>query len=145
MESISARMARHHERCDGLFAAAETELSDAGPLAMFREELERHLACEESVLFPAFERATGMLDGPTAVMRGEHARMRALLDRLAAARQGGDADGYAGLADTLFVLMQQHDRKEEDILYPMCDRALAHDLDEIGARIDAAVEVPCRP
>ena len=32
-----------------------------------------------------------------------------------------DARGVAATCDTLLVLMQQHNMKEENILYPMCD------------------------
>ena len=30
-------------------------------------------------------------------------------------------DDYFGASDTLAILMEQHNRKEEGILYPMCD------------------------
>jgi iron-sulfur cluster repair protein YtfE (RIC family) len=36
-----------------------------------------------------------------------------------------DADSFLGLAETLMILTQQHNMKEEQILYPMSDRVLA--------------------
>ncbi len=57
-------------------------------------------------------------------MRLEHAQMRPLLAQLEAACAARDGDGYAGAAETLLILMQQHNMKEENILYPMCDQAL---------------------
>jgi iron-sulfur cluster repair protein YtfE (RIC family) len=45
------------------------------------------------------------------------------------------------------VLMQQHNMKEENILYPMCDRGLAAQSDALGpvlrARLGAACPVTC--
>jgi hypothetical protein len=36
------------------------------------EQLEDHFRIDEERLFPAFEKASGMQDGSTVVMRGEH-------------------------------------------------------------------------
>ena len=36
----------------------------------------QHFCAEEQVLFPAFEEQTGMLTGPTQVMRSEHMQLR---------------------------------------------------------------------
>ena len=83
-----------------------------------------HFEAEEGVLFPAFEAATGMGHGPTEMMRHEHEQMRTLLAQLESACDAHDGDGYSGIAETLLMLMQQHNMKEENILYPMCDRVL---------------------
>ena len=77
------------------------------------------------MLFPAFEAATGMSGGPTQIMRMEHAQMRDLLAQMDAALQQKNRDAFAGIADTLLIMMQQHNMKEENILYPMCDNSLA--------------------
>jgi iron-sulfur cluster repair protein YtfE (RIC family) len=121
----------HHKHCDDLFAAAEAiarkhrwaECSVA--FQRFHGEMDAHFATEEEVLFPAFEAASGMTGGPTQMMRFEHAQMRSLLAAMATAMGAGDADGFAGTAETLLIMMQQHNMKEENILYPMCDRVLA--------------------
>ena len=39
----------------------------------------RHFEMEEAVLFPAFEEATGMTQGPTMVMHAEHVQMKGVL------------------------------------------------------------------
>ena len=92
------------------------------------------------MLFPAFEAATGMSGGPTAVMRGEHAQMRALVEAIQAAVSARDADEFFGSCETLVIFMEQHNRKEEGILYPMCDdripqaQAMADQLEQrLGA------------
>jgi DUF438 domain-containing protein len=66
-----------------------------------------------------------MYRGPTQVMRGEHAQMRLLLTAAASALTAQDVDDYAGNAETLLIMMQQHNVKEENVLYPMCDQHLA--------------------
>ncbi len=128
--TISDLLGGHHQRCDDWYAKAENAVlqgkwdDGAKACATFRSELERHLGVEEDVLFPAFEDATGG-GGPTQVMRLEHGQMRQLLTALTDAVGAKDASAFRGAGETLLVLMQQHNFKEEHILYPMCDQALA--------------------
>jgi len=96
----------------------------AARLAAFREALEAHLTLEEERLFPALEEAEPHALGPTGVMRQEHRHMRALAEELAQALAARERDRYLGAAETLLVLMQQHNAKEEHVLYPMSDRLL---------------------
>ena len=72
-----------------------------------------------------------MTQGPTQVMRGEHAEMRATLAQLRAALASRDLDEFGGEAETLLIMMQQHNMKEENILYPMCDMRLGADRDTL--------------
>jgi hemerythrin-like domain-containing protein len=99
--------------------------------------MRRHFAREESVLFPAFEARTGMSGGPTFVMRAEHQQMNGLLGEMNSALSQRDAKTYLGLSETLLMLMRQHNMKEENILYPMSDQALADEqadlLDRMGS------------
>ncbi len=133
----------HHRHCDHLYVAAE-EAAQRGDwtaaesaFERFRGQMNAHFDAEESLLFPAFEAATGSSAGPTAMMRHEHDQMRALLAQLAASCDARDGDAYAGAAETLLMLMQQHNMKEENILYPMCDQALGADAERLGAKIGA--------
>lgn len=143
--TISELYIPHHKRCDEVFAAAEAAASDgrwAEALAearRFAAMLDKHLASEETTLFPAFEDTTGMRSGPTVVMRSEHEQMRWLADAMVRAAEAQEAEGFPGLANTLLILMQQHNLKEESILYPMCDRALAGDAGLL-ARVQAQLE-----
>lgn len=138
MTTIRDYMARDHLYCDGFFAQAErltaTQDWDAAvaAFAQFQTLVLQHFEAEESMIFPAFEEKTGMRMGPTEVMRGEHVQMRQLMDAAYAALQQRDADDYAGFAETLLIMMQQHNLKEENVLYPMCDQHLD---DQIGALI----------
>lgn len=115
-----------HRHCDDCYAECENlaRQSDWAALAehfaRFSTEVEHHLSLEENTLFPAFESATGMLHGPTAVMRGEHQEMRELLEDMQRALDAQQRDVFLGLGETLLILTQQHNMKEENMLYPMC-------------------------
>lgn len=138
-------LAQHHHYCDDLFADAEGAAAAedwercAERLQRFADEMNRHFGAEETILFPAFEQATGMTGGPTQMMRMEHEQMRALLGSLAAATERRDVDGFSGAAQTLLILLQQHNLKEENILYPMCDQHLDCRA-AVGDGLKAAVE-----
>jgi iron-sulfur cluster repair protein YtfE (RIC family) len=125
---IADLLAGHHKHCDEMFVAAEDAVAKkdwaaaSRALAYLISALEAHFTAEEETLFPAFERASGMRSGPTAVMREEHRQMRELLQMLQQALYRQDGEAFAGVAETLLILMQQHNMKEENILYPMCDR-----------------------
>ncbi|HVN42891.1 MAG TPA: hemerythrin domain-containing protein [Steroidobacteraceae bacterium] len=135
---IAELMQDHHRRCDAGFAAAEDAVRRAewatgrSLLEAFGRDLEDHFATEEDVLFTAFEQATGMREGPTQMMCYEHGQMRNLLTQMVAAAASEDGDEFAGAAETLLVLMQQHNAKEEHILYPMCDSALSAEADALS-------------
>lgn len=128
-----------HRACDDLFAVAE-QAASGGDLALakdgferFRQAVLRHFAAEEGMLFPAFEDATGMRMGPTQVMRMEHEQMRALMDAAVDALESGKTEDFLGQADSLLITMQQHNMKEENVLYPMCDQQLG---DAAGALVE---------
>jgi iron-sulfur cluster repair protein YtfE (RIC family) len=130
MSTISSFMTEDHRACDRRLADVESLVQGRQwPEARaawdaFRRAMARHFDREESLLFPAFERATGNPAGPTRMMRMEHDQMRAVFEQLEAAMVAQDRDVFLGLSDTLMVLVQQHNMKEEQILYPMSDRAI---------------------
>jgi hemerythrin-like domain-containing protein len=130
--SLSQYFTRDHRSCDARWAEVEAAADEgkaesiAAAWSRFERSMRGHLQKEEEVLFPAVEAATGMGDaGPTRVMRAEHAQMRGLLDQMGAALERGDHEALLNLGDTLLMLIQQHNQKEEQVLYPMSERALA--------------------
>lgn len=143
MSSIQEALVHDHQACDAIFAETEVavgrgDLTAArAEFARFRDAMERHLHAEEDVVFPAFEDKTGMRSGPTEVMRGEHGMMRDLFGKMDAALAQQQAQQYLGLAETLLILLQQHNIKEENVLYPMIDQALGSErqtlLDKLRA------------
>ena len=145
MTSIRSFMTDDHRHCDDLFAEAEQAIAknnlEAARAAFghFYEAMLAHFAAEEKTLFPTFEAKTGMSMGPTQVMRLEHTQMRALLDDANAALNSGEVDDYIGQAETLLIMMQQHNMKEENILYPMCDQHLGAELPEVLQHLEAGL------
>ncbi|MGC2049423.1 MAG: hemerythrin domain-containing protein, partial [Gallionella sp.] len=63
--------------------------------------------------------------GPVQVMRMEHEQMNTLIEQMASALVQQDAQIYGGLSETLLIVMQQHNLKEEQMLYPLADHFLA--------------------
>ncbi len=143
MTNITDLMTHDHRECDELFARVEglagKKKWDEARTTMraLRAAIEAHFDAEEQTLFPRFEAATGMTGGPTQVMRGEHVEMRNGLAAMEQALADEDRDEFAGEAETLLILMQQHNMKEENILYPMCDSHLAG---EVGTLTTALAE-----
>ncbi len=141
MTLLSQSLSETHRQCDTLFAAMENAVTqqkwgDASSVFNeFRQATEDHFQAEENILFPAFEKATGMTQGPTRLMRREHQQMRDALSRMAGAIATRDADASLGCADTLLMLMQQHNLKEEQMLYRMMDEVLESEADALLARI----------
>lgn len=128
MNAITEYLVSDHQHCDELFALAEAAASgkemDRAPVQAFLDAMRQHFKREEEVLFPSVEARTGMHMGPTRVMRMEHRQMEELFQDLEGALQWGDRENFLGLAETLLVMMQQHNMKEEQILYPMADQVL---------------------
>lgn len=143
MTTISEFLAPDHKHCDKLFATAEAAVAQddwedaAAEFKRFHAALLHHFAMEEEVMFPAFEEHTGMTQGPTAMMRSEHRQMTVLLNQMADAMARKKKETFLGDADTLLIIMQQHNIKEEQILYRMADQALAGELDEVVGRMRA--------
>jgi hemerythrin-like domain-containing protein len=99
--------------------------------------MRRHFAMEEEVLFPAFDAMSGMGGGgPTAMMRMEHQQMRGLLDQIGEAMEAGDAQEAMDIGDTLLMMTQQHNVKEEGMLYPMAENMLAGNWATLAAELE---------
>ena len=69
-----------------------------------------------------------MTQGPTQVMRYEHEQVRGLIGNMAKAIEDKDKDAALSLAESMMILLQQHNMKEEQMLYAMCDRQLSPEL-----------------
>lgn len=143
MPLISDYMNKDHKHCDDACARAEDRAA-AGDVAglerdcaTFLREIERHIGIEEKLLFPAFEEETGMTSGPTETMRMEHEQMRGMFAQMRAAVQAKDPAQYLEVAQTLHMLLQQHNTKEETMMYPMLDESLGGDAQSLLTQIDS--------
>jgi hemerythrin-like domain-containing protein len=140
---LAAFFEQDHRDCDSRWADVE-ELLDTEDLELARPawrkyaaSMRRHLAMEEEILFPAFEAASGMgSGGPTTVMRVEHQQMRGLLDQIDEAMNSGDTREALDIGDTLLMLVQQHNVKEEGMLYPMAENLLGEHWDDLATKLE---------
>ncbi|AHK79401.1 hemerythrin HHE cation-binding protein [Ectothiorhodospira haloalkaliphila] len=137
MQTIQDFFTHDHRDCDHRLADLETSVADKDWAAaenacvQFQHDLERHLQREETLLFPAIETFTGSSGGPTEVMRREHDQMRALLADVRDTLARQEVDACLGNIETLMTLIQLHNVKEEQILYPMADKHLSGQRDAL--------------
>ncbi|NPB07248.1 MAG: hemerythrin domain-containing protein [Aquificae bacterium] len=131
--NITQYLTEEHRKCDTYYAEAEKAVN-AGDwekakelFNTFKEKTLLHFQKEEDVLFPEFERVTGIVMGPTQVMRMEHDQARQLMEEMERALEQKDKDTFLSAGESLMVLLQQHNMKEEQILYPMSDQHLDAD------------------
>ncbi|MBI5851959.1 MAG: hemerythrin domain-containing protein [Planctomycetes bacterium] len=142
MTTISAFMTGDHRACDAQLADLESHVEASRwpqartAWAAFGAAMRCHFRREEEILFLAFERATGGGGGPTYVMRMEHEQMRAAFGQLDVAVRAEDKKRVLALSESLMVLIQQHNMKEEQILYPMAEQ-LVEDGDRVVGEMQA--------
>ena len=145
---------RDHETTEKVFDAGEKAFAAGKPDPAMVKELLRyfveyvdgcHNKKEENHLFPLLEeRGVSRQDGPLGVMLQEHTRSVELLARLKSLADtyvGGD-DSVLGELSRVYgeyiALLKQHFWKENDILYPMAERALSQsDADRVVKGIAA--------
>jgi hemerythrin-like domain-containing protein/uncharacterized protein (DUF2249 family) len=132
-----------HQRCDELFVLVEAA-AQAGDInkakknfAEFTLGMNHHFTMEEEGFFPAFEKATGMTQGPTMVMRMEHQQMRGLLVQMQEAVTKEDVNEISQITSTLMVVMRQHNIKEEQMLYRMGGMHLSNEADSLLRTVQA--------
>ncbi len=142
MSTITEYMTGDHRRCDEIFSIAENMADqdnwDEARLQTnaYIDSMERHIAMEETIFFPAFEEATGITQGPTQVMREEHAQMNGMFMQLREALEAQDKEAFLEITETLLILMQQHNMKEEGMLYPMADEHMGDQIPDIIAAME---------
>ncbi len=144
MSTIKEYLTTDHRHCDELFASMEevasTSLQAAKEITeKFIDASERHFQMEERVMFAEFEQKTGMTQGPTAMMRQEHEQMRGLLKQLLDAIEENNKDKFFGTTETLMILLQQHNMKEEQMLYTMAQQHLSAESDRIVEMMDSMI------
>ncbi len=146
MNTIKEYLTTDHRKCDAIFAKMEEEAGSSLEnsrilVEEFISDMQHHFAMEEQVMFPEFEQKTGMTQGPTEMMRQEHTQMRSLFTQLMDSLNENNSDRFFGTSETLMILLQQHNMKEEQMLYPMAQQHLSAESDRIVSMMDSlAVE-----
>ncbi|MCP4075054.1 MAG: hemerythrin domain-containing protein [Gammaproteobacteria bacterium] len=137
MQTVRNFLTVDHHRCDELFAAAEAAAQQEDWVACeldfqgFHSAMKNHFLMEEQVLFPQIEELNGQPIGPEPMMLMEHEQMRELFEQMEESVEQKDVEGYLGASETLLVFMQQHNMKEEQILYEMADSILGETSPEV--------------
>ncbi len=144
MSTIKDYLTADHGRCDEYFAVMEENASKSLSSAKtayeaFAQATQRHFQMEERVMFVEFEEKTGMKEGPTQMMRHEHTQMRNLIKQMGEAIDADDKDKFFGLSETLMILLQQHNMKEEQMLYPMAQQHLSAESDRIVDMMESMI------
>jgi hemerythrin-like domain-containing protein len=131
MDTICAYLKHDHQRCDDLFYEAESSVAQRNWKAAidnfrrYQDILRQHIRMEEKILLPTFELTLAGSAEPVAMLRMEHKQINGIVNRMWEAVHRFDAADYVLHAETLTLLMQQHTLKEEEMLYPLLDKALA--------------------
>ena len=130
MNQVMEFMSKDHDRLDQLFSSFKAIKSEDFPQARrlfseFKSRLTKHIRWEEELLFPRFEKESGLTGGgPTFVMKLEHRQIQSLLEKFNNKLLTGEAKTDVE-DDELVGLLTSHNFKEEKILYPWIDRTLS--------------------
>jgi iron-sulfur cluster repair protein YtfE (RIC family) len=126
-QTITAFYEQDHDRLDELFKTFQRLKRSDFPKAEeafkeFKFGLQRHIVWEEDLLFPLWEKETGITEGgATSVMRTEHRQIEQHLEAIhrKVVDQNPDSDREE---QALLTLLGSHNMKEERVLYPGIDR-----------------------
>lgn len=124
---LSVILKREHHEIDSAIAAF-IETLDGGcvppePLSAALEALRRHIYLEETFLFPPIREAGMMM--PIFVMMREHGELWRTMDVLADLLVGRtDNEQLRDACHRLLGQLEQHNSKEEPIIYPHADTDL---------------------
>ncbi len=137
--TISSMFDEDHERLDALFKSFQTLkrtdfLKAKRAFLEFQAGLQRHVAWEEEVMFPLWEKKSGMTGGgPTIVMRNEHREIGDCLESLARKIQAQNPETDRE-EETLLDLLDRHNMSEEEVLYPEMDHLISAEERETAFR-----------
>ena len=131
--TITAFYEQDHDRLDELFKTFQQLKRSDFPKAMeaftaFKLGLQRHIVWEEDLLFPLWEKETGISEGgATSVMRAEHRQIGQQLEAIhqKVTEQSPDSDQEE---QALLNLLGSHNMKEERVLYPGIDRVTSAEV-----------------
>ncbi|MGB5440724.1 MAG: hemerythrin domain-containing protein [Gammaproteobacteria bacterium] len=97
--------------------------------------LKRHITLEEEVLYPAYESAAHAPQGPTTVLREEHASIVHLIQEMTRVIKTMEPERVLECLANLETQMIKHHEKEEDIFLPMASHILNASRDELLGKL----------
>lgn len=145
-EGITSYFEKDHDRLDSLFKEFQRLkyvdfLEAKKNFIAFKFGLQRHIIWEEEVLFPLFEKKTGMSNaGPTFVMRLEHKDIGKILEEIHTKVK--EADPRSEHQEELLIsTLKLHNMKEENVLYPAIDQCTTKmEIEEVFEKINSIPE-----
>ncbi len=130
-EALTGRFRTSHRARDRLGIEADVAVF-RGDWSCFRraacrtgQAIERLFRLAETILFPAYQSASGAPGGPTGVIPGEHAHMHPLIAALAGAKAEAEPRACPNTVETFLLFMLRRKLKEESVLYSRYDRIFA--------------------
>lgn len=90
----------------------------------FARHLRDHMRFEEEFMFPIVERTICAAEGPICVMRRDHREIEDRLAGMQAALYLGDLAALRAEHEALVMTLENHNGREERVLYPAIDRVL---------------------
>ncbi|OBK27106.1 hemerythrin [Mycobacterium asiaticum] len=141
---LSAALTQEHREIDSGIAAFLEKL-DGGSvqpelLTAALAALRRHIYLEEVFLFPPIREAG--LTMPIFVMMREHGELWRTMDALAELCAEGNRSDLGDTCRGLLAQLDQHNAKEEPVIYPHADRDLPP---QTSAEATRFVETGCMP
>lgn len=137
--TITTMFDEDHDRLDTLFASFQklkrTDFAKAKSAFLeFKAGLQRHVAWEEDVMFPLWEKKSGMTGGgPTIVMRLEHKEIADCLESIHRKVQAQNLESDRE-EQSLLELLDRHNMSEEEVLYPEMDHLISPEEREAAFR-----------
>lgn len=130
-DGVTSYLSWDHDRLEAILAGV-CEKVDTGQVAAARTQygefdsgLLRHIRIEEELLFPIFEAKTGVVSGPTEVMREEHREIKRGMALMRDGLERGDLAAFREGLQFVRETLPSHNQKEEHVLYPTTDRLLS--------------------
>jgi regulator of cell morphogenesis and NO signaling len=145
-EGVTAYFGKDHDRLDFLFKEFQrlkyVDFLEAKKNFMaFKFGLQRHIIWEEEILFPLFEKKSGMSQaGPTFVMRIEHKEIGKILEDIHTKVKAADPASERE-EEQLISILSIHNIKEENVLYPAIDECtIEMEIEEVFAKMNSIPE-----
>lgn len=134
--TLQVALEREHREIDGGIAQFVKQPTNPEPLRRSIEALRRHIYLEEDFLFPPL-RETGLVM-PILVMIREHGDIWKAMDGAEKLlSENADADALIEVCNALLQLQEQHNAKEEPIIYSQADVKLSF---EAATRLQAYID-----
>lgn len=130
-DSATTYLTWDHDRLNALLDDTTLKVDGGEPAEaarVFREfdrELGRHIRLEEEILFPLFEARSGVVSGPTAVLRGEHEEILRAVEVMREALEATDLERFRDGLRFFLATFPDHTAREEHLLYPTTDGMLS--------------------